>query len=64
MDRATLNAVGYRQACTVWALGLGLEDLADHDRWLATGDVAGRDPSTLAEGHEGPVHVHLVVGEA
>ena len=64
MDQATLIAVGYRQVCMVWELGLGRVDLANRGCLLATEDVAGPDPSSLVEDHEGLVHVHLVVGEA
>lgn len=44
MDQVTLSAVGCRQACMVWELGLGREGLANHGHWLATGDVAGQGP--------------------
>lgn len=43
-------------------LDLGCVDLANHGRWLATGDVAGQDPSSLVEDHEVQVHVHPVGG--
>ena len=64
MDRETLSAVGCRQVCKVWELGLGYEGLVIHGRLLATGDVAGQDPSCLVEDREDPVHVRLGVGEA
>lgn len=62
--QVTLSAVGCRQHYKVWGLGLGRDGLADHGCWLATGDVAAQDPSFLVEDREGPVHVHLVEGEA
>ena len=60
-----MSAVGCQQGCKVWELGLGCEELANHGRRLATGDVAGQDPSFLVEDREGLGHVHLMVrGEA
>ena len=63
-DQVTLSAVGCRRAYKVWELDLGRDGLADHGCWLATGDVAAQGPSFLVEDREGPVHVHLVEGEA
>ena len=62
-DQVTLSAVGC-QPYKVWELDLGQDGLADHGCWLATGDVAAQGPSFLVEDRGGPVHVHLVEGEA